>query len=129
EFLDEVGTFQDDATTRVLGGELAEIFQKSRVAHRLVKTARVADGFNRKLNDRTGFDVAPRANVMADAGRHRAERLAAVVVVGIDDRDGHLGAHFDDKALNAHELIRAQSELEVWLWPHRAVRVIPDVMR
>ena len=65
---------------------------------------------------------------MADAGRHRTQRLAVVVVIGVNDGDGHLGALLDDEFPHAHELIGAQGELRIHLWPDRPVSVIPDVM-
>ena len=65
---------------------------------------------------------------MADAGGHRAKRLAAIVVIGVDDGNGHLGAHLDDELARAHELIRAQREVWVHLGADRTIGVIPDVM-
>ena len=52
--------------------------------------ALVVDVSRRELDDRARLDVAVRADVMADAGRHRAQRLALVVPVGVDDRDRQL---------------------------------------
>src|SRR2546426_2804000 len=50
--------------------------------------------------------IAAGTDVMADAGTHGAERLAPVVVVRVDERDGHPGAQ-DRKStrLNSSHLV------------------------
>ena len=65
---------------------------------------------------------------MADAGGHRAERLALVVPVRIDDRDGQLRAHLDDEAADAQHLFRRQRQLPARLRPDHAVGVEPGVV-
>ena len=129
DLLHEVGALEDDAAARVLRAEVAEVLEKCGVAHRGEDAALVADVFRGELDDGAGLDVAARADVMRDAVAHRAERLAAVIVVGVNHRDGHLCAHLDDEAAHAHELIRAQRERGIHLRADGAVGVIPHVMR
>ena len=60
---------------------------KRRALHHVAADRRlVVDALGGELDDRARLDVAPRVDVMADAGRHRAERLAPVVPVGVDQR-------------------------------------------
>ena len=66
--------------------------------------------------------------MVADAIGHGAERLALVVVVGIDDGDGQLGPHVDDEAAHLGDLIRREGELGADLGPDGAVGVIPGVV-
>ena len=65
---------------------------------------------------------------MADAGGHRTKRLAVVVVVGVDDGDGHLRPSLDHELADADELVRTQGELRVHLRSDWPVSVIPDVV-
>jgi len=52
--------------------------------------ARIAERFRRRLDNGTA-QCRRRADVMADAGGHR-QSAGVVVVVGVEDVDGHLGA-------------------------------------
>ena len=111
-----------------LGRRLAEIAQKRRLRHRLVDRWPIADGAGRELDDRTGLDVAAGTDVMADAGRHRAQRLAAVVPVGIDNRDRQPGAHLHDEAADRQHLFRPERELRIGVRTDDAVGVEPHVV-
>ena len=111
-----------------LGRRLAEIAQERRLRHRLVDRRPVADGAGRELDDRTGLDVAAGTDVMADAGRHRAQRLAAVVPVGIDDGNRQPGAHLHDEAAHRQHLFRPERELRIGVRADDAVGVEPDVV-
>ena len=113
---------------RRAGGRLAEIAQKRRLRHRVVDRRAVADGAGRELDDRAGLDVAARPDVMADAGRHRAQRLAAIVPVGVDDGDRQPRAHLDDEAADREHLFRPERQLRVGLRSDDAVGVEPDVV-
>ena len=124
----QIGPLQHDATARVPGAKLAEILQEGAGAHGFVEAARVLNVFHRELNNRARLDVAARADVMADARGHWTERLAAMVVIGVNDGDGQLRAHLHHESAHAHKLIRAQRELEIRFRPDRPVRVIPSVM-
>ena len=72
------------------------------------------DRLLRELHDRARLDVAPRVDVVADAGRRRAERLALAVVVGIDDDDRLLRPHLDHELAGPQLLLRRQAQLADW---------------
>ena len=128
EFFDEVGAFEDDAAAGVFRGGLAEILEERGLGHGLVDAARVADVLGGELDDRAGLDGAAGGDVVADAGGHRAERLALVVVVGVDDGDGQLGAHVDDELADAPGLFRGEGEFRVDFRADGTVGVIPGVV-
>jgi hypothetical protein len=89
EFFDEVGAFEHDATAGVMGAEFAEVLEERGVAHGGEEAARVANVLGGELDDGAGLDAAGGSDMMADAGAHGAERLALVIVVGVDDGDRH----------------------------------------
>ena len=88
----------------------------------------VADGLGRELDDRAGLDVPAGADVMADAGRHRAERLALIVPVRVDDGDRQPRPHLHDEAADGEHLLGPQRQLRVRLRADHAVGVEPDVV-
>ena len=51
-----------------------------------------------------------------------------MTVIGINNSDGHLGAHFHHKLPDANELLRTQGELRVHLWPDWPIGVVPNIM-
>src|SRR5207302_10732027 len=108
--------------------ELAEMPQERRLPQRLEGAERIANVLEGELDNRARLDVAARADVMADAGGHRTKRLAVVVVVGVDDGDGHLRPSLDHELADADELVRTQGELRVHLWSYGAVAVVPHVV-
>ena len=65
---------------------------------RLGKRPVVVNRLRGELDDRARLDIAPGADVVGEAGRRRAERLAVRVVVGVDDADRLLRPHLDDEA-------------------------------
>ena len=88
----------------------------------------IVNGFPRELNDRARLDVAVRADVMAHAGRHRAERFALVVPVRIDDRDRQTGPHLHDESPHCQHLLGRQRQLGIRLGTDRAIGVEPDIV-
>src|SRR3989449_2091220 len=128
QFLHQIRSLQHDAAARRVRRKLAEIAQKSRLPHRLEEAARIANVLDGELDNGARLDAAARADVMADAGGHRTKRLAVVVVVGIDDGDGHLRPRLDHELADADELVRAQSKLRIHLRSDWPVSVIPDVV-
>lgn len=66
--------------------------------------------------------------MVGDTGGHRTERFPVVSVIGIDNPDGHLSAHFNDEAADFDELLGSQGELGVHVGSDRTVGVVPDVM-
>src|SRR5215471_4915054 len=76
QFAHQVGTLQHHTAPRRLGGGLAEVAQKVGLGHDLEDALLVVNRLARELNDRARFDVAVRADMVADAGRHGAERFA-----------------------------------------------------
>ena len=72
--------------------QIVGILHLRRLAN-LAQRSFVVDGVFSELDDRTRLDIAPGANVVADAGGRRAKRLAFVVPVGVDfvRVEGHVG--------------------------------------
>ena len=128
ELLDDVRAFEDDAAAGVFGGDFAKVLKKFRFGEDIVDAACVLHIFLRKLNDGAGFDGSAGTDVMGDARGHGTERLAFVVVVSIDQRDGQSGAHGGDELADANELIRAQSEFLGDVRADWPVGVIPSVV-
>ena len=85
--------------------------RKADSVHHVVEIARSWIVSVGELNDRTRLDVAVRADVMADAGRHRAERLALVVPVRVDDRDRQPAPHPDDEPPDVQHLFGRERQL------------------
>src|SRR5256885_4578416 len=98
-------------TTLFRSGQVAEVTEERGVAHGLVNAPIVAQVVHGKLDDRARLDIAARADVMTDPGRHRAERLSFVIVVSVNDCNGHPRAHLDHEFADAHELVGPQREL------------------
>src|SRR5262249_19739364 len=73
---------------------VAEIAKEIGVDELVTQRARVpvarVDRFLGELHDRAGLDVPPRIDVVAHAGRRRAERLTFAVVVGVGMMIGFL---------------------------------------
>ncbi len=128
QFLHHIRALQHHAAARMPRAELAEIFQEGALPHRFKNPARVVNALHRELNDRARLDVPARADVVADSRGHRAKRLASVIVICIDNPDGHLCAHANDEATHPNQLVGGQRQLEVRLRADRPVRVIPHVM-
>ena len=126
--LHEVGALEDDAAAGVLGGDGAEVAEELAFREDIKEVVAGADAFLGELDDGAGLDGAGGADVVADAIGHGAERLALVVVVGIDDGDGQLGPHVDDEAAHLGDLIRREGELGADFRPDGAVGVIPGVV-
>src|SRR5438105_3104538 len=85
------------------------------------------DRLFRELHDRARLDVAPRVDVMADAGRRRTESLSLAVVISIDDDDRLLRAHIDDELPGPPLLVGCQAQLWVGVGAHRPIDVEPGV--
>ena len=66
--------------------------------------------------------------MVADAVGHGAEGLAVVIVVGVHDGDGHLGAHVDDEFAHLGDLLGREGEVGADLGADGAVGVIPGVV-
>src|SRR5262245_53426638 len=72
EFADQVGALQHDAPLRGLGRRLAKVTQEGGLVHDLEDAPVIVNGFPGELNNRTRLDIAVGADMVADAGRHRA---------------------------------------------------------
>ena len=81
-----------------------------------------------KLNNGTRLDVSIRADMVADASRHRAQRLAFVVPVSVDNGDRQFGAHRDDESPQVKNLFGSKGKLWMRIRPDHPIRVEPGVM-
>ena len=121
-----VGVFQQNAASRFLGDGFAELRQKSGVTHQWAYLA-VADRFGRKLDGRAGFNIAIGRDMVADARRRGAQRIAIVIPVGIDQHDGFLAPHLHEESAKADDLLCGQRQLSVGALACGAIDVVPGV--
>lgn len=127
QFNQNVGSFHDDAAARVLGGELTELAKELGVVKGLRKRSIVVDRIGRELDDRARLDVAPRSDMVSEAGSGRTECVASVVVVGIDDDDWLCCACVDNELSNASLLFAGQRQLRVGFGPNGTIDVVPTI--
>lgn len=85
------------------------------------------DGLFGELHNRTGFDVAPGIDMVADPGRRGAQRSPFAIMVGVDDHNRFLGAHLDDKLPRADSLFGCQAQVRIGVGSHRPVDVKPGI--
>src|SRR5436190_840273 len=100
QLLEQIRPFQHDAAARRRLRQRAEVAEELRVQELLTQgpwVVRGVDRLLRELHDRARLDVAPRVDVVTDAGRRRTESLTLAVEIGVDDDDRLPGAHLDDE--------------------------------
>lgn len=98
---EDVGSFQYHTTARMLGYGFTEVAKKLTFLEDLSQRATVVDRFFGQLNDRAGFDVTTRTDVVREAGDGGAQGLALSVMIRIDHDDGFLDPRIHDKLPNA----------------------------
>ena len=85
------------------------------------------DGFLGKLDDGAGFDVAVGADMVADAGGGRAESLAIMSVIGVDDADGFADTGVDDEFADTALFFWGKGKVFAGVWTNGPVDVEPHV--
>ena len=127
KFFHLVWPLQHNAATGGLAAHFSEVGQIFTLHEHVTNVAFITDIFFCKLDDRARFNGAPRADVMADAGGCRAQRLTVGHIIGINNGDGFLGAHLHHKLSNLELLFRSEAKLFVGIRADGAIGVIPGV--
>ena len=99
--LQQVRSFEDDTSSRVLRNRLAEISQELAFLKYFPKRPPIMNGFFGQLNDRTGLDVTTGSNMVREASHGRAKGASLSVMICVNDDNRLLHSRIDDELSDA----------------------------
>ncbi len=127
QLFQQIGSLQNDTAPRRRSRKFTEIAKEFGIVERLAQGSGVMNGIGGHLNDGTGFDVTPGADMVREAGGCGAQSLSLSVVIGVNEDDGFLRAHRDNELSCPALLLGSQAQVGVGIWSDRPVDVKPGV--